>query len=120
MVAGVSATVWSLENLVERTFRMRVAITAAILAVMWVTPALAKSHPLWLLPREHLRIDHGRVFDRRRLSFELQKLKRDGDCPPIHIRARQDSKFSEIVFVILELQKSGCVNTGFIGEENSN
>ena len=85
-----------------------------------VTPALAKSHQLWLLPHGYLRIDHGPVFDRRALSFELRKLKRGGGCPPIHIHPRRDSKFADVGFALLEFKKSGCDNIGFTGEEGPN
>lgn len=95
-------------------------IAGAIAAAALFVPALAKPHQLWMLPRERLQIDHGRVFGRGELSFELQKLKGHGDCPEINLHARKDSKFPDVGFVILKFKEAGCDNIGITGEEGPN
>jgi biopolymer transport protein ExbD len=97
---------------------MRLALATAVLMVTWVAPTHAGAKDLWILPNHYVRFDNGPELNSSQFRVELERMKRDGDCPDVRVRSDKNISFATVVSVMREFQRSsGCARIGFAGEE---
>lgn len=96
---------------------MRIALAVLFLTATPLAWAHDHFRVLWILPNHHVRFDNGPELNTIQFHTELEKMKRNGGCPPIHIIPERIGNYATVGRVLMDMQRLGCHEIGFTGEE---